>query len=91
MEAIVSSPRFSVTSFLLTSNPTPHSEAKQTEMSEFGAEKGLLQGHARRQVAHALKTGNSGGFQQSIFKSQVREGGCRVCDHLMHNSLIGCC
>ena len=25
-----------------------HSEAKQTEMSEFGAEKGLLQGQARR-------------------------------------------
>ena len=25
-----------------------HSEAKQTETSEFGAEKGLLQGHARR-------------------------------------------
>ena len=26
-----------------------HSEAKQTEMSEFGAEEGLLQGHAKRQ------------------------------------------
>ena len=25
-----------------------HSEAKQTEKSEFGAEKGLLQGYARR-------------------------------------------
>lgn len=25
-----------------------HSEAKQTEMSEFGAEKGFLQGRARR-------------------------------------------
>ena len=25
-----------------------HSEAKQTKMSEFGTEKGLLQGHARR-------------------------------------------
>ena len=25
-----------------------HSEAKQTKMSEFGAQKGLLQGHARR-------------------------------------------
>ena len=33
-----------------------HSEAKQTEMSEFGAEKGLLQGHERRKVAHALKS-----------------------------------
>ena len=36
-----------------------HSEAKQAEMSEFGAEKGLLQGQARRQVAHALKLLNS--------------------------------
>ena len=25
-----------------------HSEAKQTETSEFGAEEGLLQGHARK-------------------------------------------
>ena len=30
-----------------------------TKTSEFGAEKGLLQGHARRRVAHALKTLNS--------------------------------
>ena len=27
-----------------------------SKTSEFGAEKGLLQGHSRRQVAHALKT-----------------------------------
>ena len=27
--------------------------------AEFGAEKGLLQGHTRRQVAHASKTPNS--------------------------------
>ena len=32
-----------------------HSEAKQNEMSEFGAEKVLSHGHARRQVAHAQK------------------------------------
>ena len=31
----------------------------------------------------------SGGFQESIFKSQVREECPRVCDKLMHNSLIG--
>ena len=37
-----------------------HSEAKNnTKTSEFGAEKGLLQGHARRLVAQALKTPNS--------------------------------
>ena len=29
-----------------------HSEAKQTETSEFGAEEGLLQGH---DMVHALK------------------------------------
>ena len=34
-----------------------HSEAKQTEMLEFGGEKGLLQGYASRQVAQALKPG----------------------------------
>ena len=33
-----------------------HSDAKQTEMLEFGAEKGLLQGHARRWVSQALKS-----------------------------------
>lgn len=32
----------------------PDSEAKQTE-KEFAAEKGLLQGHSRRQEAYALK------------------------------------
>ena len=46
-----------------------------TKTSEFGVEKGLLQGCARRQVALApwnpelLK-----GFQQSILKGKVREG-----------------
>ena len=30
-----------------------------TETSEFGAEKGLFQGYARRWVAHAQKTPNS--------------------------------
>ena len=32
-----------------------HREVKQTEMSEFGAEKDLLQDHTRRWVAHVLK------------------------------------
>ena len=36
--------------------PCPmHGEAKQTKTSEFGAEKGLLQGHARRWVDCAPK------------------------------------
>ena len=29
------------------------------------------------------------GFQQSILKGKVREGHPRVCDQLVHNSLIG--
>ena len=33
-----------------------YNEAKHTEISELGAKKGLLQGHAKRQVAHALKS-----------------------------------
>jgi len=33
-----------------------HSEAKQTKMSEFGAEKGLLQGQARRRGLVLKKT-----------------------------------
>ena len=33
-----------------------HSEAKQTETSEFEEDKGLLQVCARRQVAQALKS-----------------------------------
>ena len=32
-----------------------HTEVKQTETSESEAEKGLLQGYAKRQVAHTLK------------------------------------
>ena len=66
-----------------------HGEAKQTEMSEFGADKVLLQGHARRWVTHAPKSPELlEGFWQNILKSQVKEGRHRVCDHLMHNSLI---
>ena len=45
------------------------------ETLEFGAGKGLLQGHARRQVVHAL--GNPKlpeGFQQRILKGKVRAG-----------------
>ena len=29
------------------------------------------------------------GFREAIFKGKVREGSCRVSDHLVHNSLIG--
>ena len=46
--------------------------AKQTETSEFGAEKGLLQGHARKGVARAKKkkTLNSlKGFSKALLKA----------------------
>lgn len=53
----------------------PDGEVKQTEKVEFGVGKGLLQGHARRQVAPALKSLElSEGFLQSIYKSQVGQG-----------------
>ena len=52
-----------------------HSEAKQTETSEFGAEKGLLQGHARRTGGLYPKNPElPKEFQQSIFKDNVRDG-----------------
>ena len=58
--------------------------------SEYGAEKGLLQDHARRKWAHVLpKPQTLEGFQQSSFKNQEREGGRRVCDQLVYDSLIG--
>ena len=61
-------------------------------MLEFEAEKVLLLSDARRQVAHAPKNFKVHKvFQQSIFKSQVKEGGCQVCvcDQFMQSSLIG--
>ena len=49
------------------------SEAKQSGMSEFGAENGVLQGHARRWVACAQQKHKlPKGFQQSVLKGQVR-------------------
>ena len=60
-----------------------------TEMSELVAEKGLLQGQARRWVACALKSLElPERFQQSIFKSQQREEGHKVHDQLVYRSLI---
>ena len=48
-------------------------EAKQSGISEFGAEKGVLQGQTRRWVACAQqKPKLPKGFQQSILKGQVR-------------------
>lgn len=58
-----------------------HSEAKQTEMSEFWAKKGLLQEHIRRTGGLCSKTPKlPERFQQSIFKGQIRERNPRVCN-----------
>ena len=44
-----------------------------TEMLEFGAERGLLQSRARRWAAYPLQNPElPEGFQQSIFKGQMR-------------------
>ena len=42
-------------SFINASSHVQCSEAKQTEMSEVGADKGLLQSHGGKLVVHALK------------------------------------
>ena len=59
-----------------------HSEAKQTETSEFEADKGLLQVCARRQVAHDLKSPKfPEGFGQAFLKVRCGRGGSqpRLC------------
>lgn len=55
-----------------------HTKAKQHRKSGFGAQKGLLQCHARKWVACALKSHKlPAGFQQSPCKGKMREGrGC---------------
>ena len=59
-----------------------------TKMSELVAEKGLLQGQARRWAARVLKSPElPEAFRQSTFKSHQREEGLRVCDRLVYGSL----
>ena len=56
-----------------------HSESKQTETSEFGAEKGLLQGQAKRMGNLCSKTPNSPMvFGEKFLKSRfgVKAAGC---------------
>ena len=48
-----------------------HSEAKQTETSEFGAEKGLLQGHAKKTGALCSKYPNSPMVSGEEFLRQI--------------------
>ena len=41
-------------------------------------------------MAHAPKTPQTPkGFQQSIFRGQVRGAGRRACEQLVHSSLVG--
>ena len=49
---------------------TQHSKAKHTKTSEFGGGKGLLQGHARGQVARVPQTPNSSeAFSRTLLKA----------------------
>lgn len=67
-----------------------HSEAKQTKVLEFGAEKVLLQGPCMENAeTHAQKTRTPDQPQGSIFKGKVREGSHSMCDQLVHDSLVG--
>ena len=53
-----------------------HSEAKQTETSGFGAEKGLLQGQARRMGGSCSKNPElPDGFWGEVFNRQNLGGG----------------
>ena len=58
-----------------------HSEAKATKTSEFGAEKGLLQGQAGWLALKNPKLPD--GFGAEVFIGQIWDEGCRVCDFLL--------
>ena len=60
-----------------------HSEAEQTETSEFGAEKGLLQGQARKMGELCSKTWTPQWFSGEVFIGKSWGEGCRVCDFLL--------
>ena len=64
-------------------------KTEQTETLSLGAEKGSLQGHARRMGGSCPKgTQTLMGFSK-VFLKTVRERCPRVCDWLVQNSLIG--
>ena len=64
-----------------------HSEAKQTEVSGFGAEKSLSQGPSKENKQLVLKSPElPEGCQRRVFKGKFVGGegeGCRVCDSLL--------
>ena len=58
-----------------------HKEAKQTQTSEFGAEKGLLQGSSKENRWLMLKTAKlPKGFRGRVLVGKIWDKGCRVCD-----------
>ena len=63
-----------------------HSEARQTEILEFGV---YCRAMKERGGSCPKKLQLPKGFQQNIFKGQVRDGHPRACDRLARNSLIG--
>ena len=61
-----------------------HSEAKQTEILDFGAEKGLLQGSSKENGQLMLKNLKlPDGLGGKVFKGKIWGEGCRVCDFLL--------
>ena len=60
-----------------------YSEAKQTQRSEFGAQKGLLNSHSRRMGGSCSKDPNSlMVFRETFFIGKIWGEGCRVHDVL---------
>lgn len=60
-----------------------HNEAKQTKTSEFGAEKGLLSGQARKVDGSGSKPLNSPVmFLRKAFVGKIWGESCRVCRFL---------
>ena len=70
---------------------TMHTEAKQIKTLEFGAEKSLLQDHARRWVSHAPKTlKSSKGFSKTFLKARWGRGLFSFCKLLGVGILCSC-
>ena len=65
------------------------SEAKQTKTSEVWTEQGLLQDHTKMCDSCIPKPQSPWRVSASPFQGQVRKQGSKVCDQLLHDSLIG--
>ena len=67
-----------------------HSEVKQTEMSEFGAEKVLVRSHARRGMAYARKSPKfPEGFLQKPSEEEGLQGDQLVQKSMVNNEVAG--